>query len=88
MLAMGGENRREHLNKKDGPNLEARQQARKTLTKLGHDVEFAFHFFAEMRIYKTRKANPLLLWAHQTAKPMTHHLDLRWDYFQLRKETY
>ncbi|EOW9391816.1 DsbA family oxidoreductase [Vibrio cholerae] len=84
-LAIGGENLREHLNKKYGTSLEASQQARKTLTELGNDVGFAFHFFDEMRIYNTRKAHQLLLWAHQQDKQLPLTLALWSAYFQQGK---
>ncbi|TXZ75899.1 DsbA family protein [Vibrio mimicus] len=81
-LAMGGENLREHLSKKYGTNLEASQQARKTLTELGQKVGFEFHFFDEMRIYNTRKAHQLLLWANQHDKQLPLTLALWKAYFQ------
>ncbi|ENM5903591.1 DsbA family protein [Vibrio mimicus] len=81
-LAMGGENLREHLSKKYGTNLEASQQARKTLTELGQEVGFEFHFFDEMRIYNTRKAHQLLLWANQHDKQLPLTLALWKAYFQ------
>lgn len=81
-LAMGGENLREHLSKKYGTNLEASQQTRKTLTELGQEVGFEFHFFDEMRIYNTRKAHQLLLWANQHDKQLPLTLALWKAYFQ------
>lgn len=81
-LAMGGENLREHLSKKYGTNLEASQQARKTLTELGQEVGVEFHFFDEMRIYNTRKAHQLLLWANQHDKQLPLTLALWKAYFQ------
>lgn len=84
-LAMGGENLREHLSKKYGTNLEASQQARKTLTELGHEVGFDFNFFDDMRIYNTRKAHQLLLWANQQNKQLPLTLALWKAYFQQGK---
>ncbi|WP_032468243.1 DsbA family oxidoreductase [Vibrio sp. RC586] len=84
-LAMGGENLREHLSKKYGTSLEASQQARKTLTELGREVGFDFNFFDDMRIYNTRKAHQLLLWANQQNKQLPLTLTLWQAYFQQGK---
>ncbi|EEY99989.1 FrnE protein [Vibrio sp. RC586] len=82
---MGGENLREHLSKKYGTSLEASQQARKTLTELGREVGFDFNFFDDMRIYNTRKAHQLLLWANQQNKQLPLTLTLWQAYFQQGK---
>ncbi|MCR9387845.1 DsbA family oxidoreductase [Vibrio metoecus] len=84
-LAAGGENLREHLAKKYGTSVEASQQARNTLTELGKEVGFEFHFFDQMRIYNTRKAHQLLLWANQQDKQLPLKLALWRAYFQQGK---
>ncbi|MBY7808525.1 DsbA family oxidoreductase [Vibrio fluvialis] len=67
-MAPGGENLREHLARKYGTTPQASQQARDTLIRFGQEVGFAFQFFDDMRIYNTRKAHQLLMWANQHHK--------------------
>lgn len=68
--AMGeeGQNLREHLHEKYGTSEEANISARETLTQLGKEVGFKFNFYDGMRIYNTRKAHQLLMWAQSENK--------------------
>ncbi|MBL4288429.1 DsbA family oxidoreductase [Vibrio fluvialis] len=67
-MAPGGENLREHLARKYGTTPQASQQARDTLIRFGQEAGFSFQFFDDMRIYNTRKAHQLLMWANQHHK--------------------
>ncbi|MBL4296800.1 DsbA family oxidoreductase [Vibrio fluvialis] len=67
-MAPGGENLREHLARKYGTTPQASQHARDTLIRFGQEVGFSFQFFDDMRIYNTRKAHQLLMWANQHHK--------------------
>lgn len=81
--AMGaeGQNLREHLAEKYGTTTEASIAARETLTKLGNEVGFAFNFSDESRIYNTRKAHQLLMWAQSEDKQYDLELALFHAYF-------
>ena len=81
--AMGpdGQNLREHIQEKYGTNDEASLSARNTLTQLGKEVGFLFEFSDEMRIYNTRKAHQLLLWAQSENKQLALELSLFEAYF-------
>ncbi len=70
----GGENLREHLARKYGTTTESSIEARQTLTRLGEEVGFLFNFSDDMRIYNTRKAHQLLMWANQHHKQ--HELEM------------
>lgn len=61
-MPIQGQNLREHLAEKYGTTPKASEMARATLTQLGKDVGFDFHFTDSMRIYNTRQAHQLLLW--------------------------
>ncbi|NIY92229.1 DsbA family oxidoreductase [Vibrio diazotrophicus] len=77
----GGENLRDHLARKYGTTKEASIEARQTLTQLGAEVGFHFNFYEEMRIYNTRKAHQLLMWANQHHKQSELELALFDAYF-------
>ncbi|MFB9215735.1 DsbA family oxidoreductase [Vibrio sinaloensis] len=81
--AMGeqGQNLKEHLQEKYGTTEEASQSARQTLTQLGHEVGFEFHFSPQIRIYNTRKAHQLLMWASSENKQLELKLKLFQCYF-------
>lgn len=64
-LAEGGEDLRKHLARKYGTTPEISQQARETLIRYGQEVGFSFQFSGTMRIYNTRKAHQLMMWAKQ-----------------------
>ncbi len=80
-MPLGGENLREHLARKYGTTEQASIAARETLTQLGKEVGFPFHFYDEMRIYNTRKAHQLLMWAKQQNKQHQLQLALFEAYF-------
>ncbi|MGY2574343.1 DsbA family oxidoreductase [Vibrio sp. C8] len=82
----GGENLRDHLARKYGTTKEASIEARKTLTQLGAEVGFQFNFYEEMRIYNTRKAHQLLMWANQHHKQSELELALFQAYFCQEKQ--
>lgn len=86
--AMGseGQNLREHLQEKYGSTLEESVSARENLTKLGEEVGFLFHFFDEMRIYNTRKAHQLLMWASSEGKQFELQMTLFRAYFSEQKD--
>lgn len=81
--AMGqeGQNLKLHLQEKYGTTDEASQSARETLTQLGQEVGFTFNFTPEMRIYNTRKAHQLLMWASSEGKQLELQLALFHAYF-------
>lgn len=86
--AMGaeGQNLREHLKEKYGTTDEASIAARDTLTTLGQEVDFKFRFYDEMRIYNTRKAHQLLMWAQSEGKQFDLELRLFQAYFSEGKD--
>tara|TARA_Y100001956_G_scaffold46276_1_gene44987 strand:+ start:1514 stop:2158 length:645 start_codon:yes stop_codon:yes gene_type:complete len=81
--AMGqdGQNLKEHLQEKYGTTDEASQSARETLSGLGNEVGFDFNFTPDMRIYNTRKAHQLLMWASSEDKQLDLQLALFHAYF-------
>ncbi|ENH7109853.1 DsbA family oxidoreductase [Vibrio fluvialis] len=80
-MAPGGENLREHLARKYGTTPQASQQARDTLIRFGQEVGFSFQFFDDMRIYNTRKAHQLLMWANQHHKQGELEMLMFYAYF-------
>ncbi|MDC5720698.1 DsbA family oxidoreductase [Vibrio europaeus] len=76
-----GQNMREHLAEKYGTTTEASISARETLTKLGNEVGFEFNFNDDSRIYNTRKAHQLLMWAQSEGKQFDLELALFQAYF-------
>ncbi len=80
-MAEGGENLREHLVRKYGTTPQASIEARETLTRLGEEVGFLFNFSDDMRIYNTRKAHQLLMWANQHHKQNELEMALFEAYF-------
>lgn len=81
-MPKGGENLREHLARKYGASPQSSATARETLLRLGEEVGFQFRFTDEMRIYNTRKAHQLLLWANQHHKQAALELALFDAYFR------
>ncbi len=81
--AMGeqGQNLREHLHEKYGTTTEASIAARENLTKLGEEVGFVFNFSDDMRIYNTRKAHQLIMWASSENKQFDLEMRLFHAYF-------
>ncbi|MGD8110139.1 DsbA family oxidoreductase [Vibrio sp. TRT 17S01] len=76
-----GQNLREHLAEKYGTPIEASQSARETLTQLGKELGFEFNFSEDMRIYNTRKAHQLLMWAKGETEQFELELALFHAYF-------
>lgn len=86
--AMGdkGQHLREHLNEKYGTTVEESVLARQNLAQLGGEVGFQFNFYDEMRIYNTRKAHQLLLWASGEGKQFDLEMKLFEAYFSEKKD--
>ncbi|UUM32125.1 DsbA family oxidoreductase [Vibrio japonicus] len=86
--AMGnkGQDLREHLHEKYGTTREDSILARQNLTQLGQDVGFQFNFYDEMRIYNTRKAHQLLMWASGEGKQFELEMRLFKAYFSEQKD--
>ncbi|TFH92707.1 DsbA family oxidoreductase [Vibrio ouci] len=80
-MTSDGQNLREHLKEKYGTTDEASIAARDTLTSLGQEVGFKFRFHDEMRIYNTRRAHQLLMWAQSEGKQFDLELRLFQAYF-------
>ncbi|WP_076590580.1 DsbA family oxidoreductase [Vibrio ostreicida] len=76
-----GENLREHLAEKYGVSGEASILARQTLIDMGKELGFEFNFRDETRIYNTRKAHQLLLWAQSQNLKLPLELALFRAYF-------
>ncbi|RJX68932.1 DsbA family oxidoreductase [Vibrio sinensis] len=85
-MPIQGQNLREHLAEKYDTTREASTLARKTLTQLGQEVDFEFQFFDEMRIFNTRKAHQLLLWAQDQDKQSLLMTLLFQAYFTQRQD--
>lgn len=81
-MPQGGENLREHMARKYATSQQSNIAARDTLVRLGEEVGFRFFFSDEMRIYNTRKAHQLLLWANQHHKQAALEFALFEAYFQ------
>ncbi|MDN3611854.1 DsbA family oxidoreductase [Vibrio ostreicida] len=76
-----GENLREHLAEKYGVSGEASILARQTLIDMGKELGFEFNFRDETKIYNTRKAHQLLLWAQSQNLKLPLELALFRAYF-------
>ncbi|WP_070965059.1 DsbA family oxidoreductase [Vibrio sonorensis] len=81
-----GQNLREHLGEKYGTSVEASIAARKTLTDLGAELGFEFNFADDSKIYNTRLAHQLLMWAQSQGKQHDLQLALFKAYFTDQKE--
>ena len=67
-MAAAGENLRAHLAAKYGTTLEGSIRARAKLTAMGAELDFAFNYADDMRIYNTFRAHQLLHWAGQQGR--------------------
>lgn len=85
-MGQAGQNLREHLQEKYGTTEQASISARDTLTQLGKEVGFKFNFYDGMKIYNTRKAHQLLLWAQSQHKQFALELALFEAYFSDAKD--
>ncbi|WP_194436641.1 DsbA family oxidoreductase [Vibrio fluminensis] len=81
MMPLDGQNLRHHLAEKYGTSPQASESARTTLTQLGHEIGFTFHFNDDMRIYNTRKAHQLLMWSQTESKQQALQTALFEAYF-------
>lgn len=62
-MSAEGENLRAHLAQKYGTTLEGSIEARRRITELGNELDFAFRYFDEMKMWNTRLAHILIQWA-------------------------
>ncbi|WGL16146.1 DsbA family oxidoreductase [Microbulbifer bruguierae] len=76
-----GENLREHITGKYRISSQQSESNRQRLTEFGRELDFAFNFSDEMRIYNTRRAHTLLHWAETSGKQTELQLRLFRDYF-------
>ncbi|MBU2899053.1 DsbA family oxidoreductase [Vibrio hepatarius] len=86
MMKQEGQNLREHIAEKYGTPFDASLAARQTITELGHDLGFKFNFTDDMRIYNTRKAHQLLLWAQSKNLQFELEMALFQAYFTHNKD--
>ena len=86
MMKSEGENLREHIAEKYGTSLEASIAATQTISELGQDLGFNFKFSDDMRIYNTRKAHQLLLWAQSENLQLDLEMALFQAYFTHRQD--
>ncbi|MBW3698267.1 DsbA family oxidoreductase [Vibrio sp. T187] len=80
-MPAGGQNLGEHLAEKYGTTPQASAETRDMITKVGQELGFTFNFTDEMRMYNTRKAHQLLLWAKDFGKQKELKLALFDAYF-------
>ncbi len=76
-----GENLREHIMRKYGSSAGQSQSARDHLTSVGKDLDFAFHWTEDSRIYNTFAAHQLLHWASESGQAQALKLALFDAYF-------
>ncbi len=76
-----GENLREHIMRKYGSSAEQSQSARDHLTSVGKDLDFAFQWTEDSRIYNTFAAHQLLHWASESGQAQALKLALFDAYF-------
>jgi len=76
-----GENLRAHIMRKYGSSAEQSQSARDHLTNVGKDLDFAFHWTEDSRIYNTFAAHQLLHWASESGQAQALKLALFDTYF-------
>lgn len=76
-----GENLRAHIMRKYGSSAEQSQSARDHLTSMGKDLDFAFHWTEDSRIYNTFAAHQLLHWASESGQAQALKLALFDAYF-------
>ena len=76
-----GENLREHIMRKYGSSAEQSQSARDHLTSVGNELDFAFQWTKDSRIYNTFAAHQLLHWASESGQAQALKLALFDAYF-------
>jgi len=84
-MAATGENLRAHLAAKYGTTLEGSIRARAKLTAMGAELDFAFNYADDMRIYNTFRAHQLLHWAGQQGRQHDLKMALFGAFFTDRK---
>ncbi|MDW6005138.1 DsbA family oxidoreductase [Vibrio mangrovi] len=81
-LPAGGEMLNQHLQKKYKMTVKQRKQSQQKLTELGNELGINFQFTPEMRIYNTRKAHQLMMWAARSQQQTSFQKALFLAYFQ------
>lgn len=80
-MPLGGQNLGEHLIEKYGSTPQQSRENREMITNLGKALDFSFNFSDDMRMYNTRKAHQLLLWARDFGKQTELKLAMFSAYF-------
>ncbi len=80
-MEVEGENLREHIMRKYGSSAEQSQSARDHLTSVGNELDFAFQWTEDSRIYNTFAAHQLLHWASESGQAQALKLALFDAYF-------
>ncbi|SHE37825.1 DsbA family oxidoreductase [Vibrio gazogenes] len=81
-LPAGGEILNQHLQTKYQMTAQQRQLSQQKITKLGNELGIHFQFTADMRIYNTRKAHQLMMWAARSQQQTPFQKALFLAYFQ------
>ncbi|WP_084717372.1 DsbA family oxidoreductase [Vibrio rhizosphaerae] len=81
-LPAGGEVLNQYLQTKYQMTAKQRQLNQQKITALGNEVGIDFQFTADMRIYNTRKAHQLLMWAARSQQQTPLQKALFLAYFQ------
>ncbi len=76
-----GQNLSDHLIEKFGTSAEACLSAKHTLSALGHQVGFQFHYSEDTKIYNTRKAHQLLMWSQVEDRQLDLVMEIFRAYF-------
>ncbi|MGF1755613.1 DsbA family oxidoreductase [Vibrio makurazakiensis] len=80
-MPTGGQNLSEHLIEKYGTTPQQSRETRDMITNTGKELGFSFNFSHDMRMYNTRKAHQLLLWAGDFEKQADLKLAMFSAYF-------
>ncbi|KUI98298.1 DsbA family oxidoreductase [Vibrio sp. MEBiC08052] len=81
-LPEGGEILNQHLQTKYQMTAKQRQLSQQKITELGNEVGIDFQFTTDMRIYNTRKAHQLMMWAARSHQQTSFQKALFLAYFQ------
>ncbi|WNJ97808.1 DsbA family oxidoreductase [Vibrio ruber] len=81
-LPAGGEILNQYLQTKYQMTAKQRKQSQQKLTELGNELGIDFQFTADMRIYNTRKAHQLMMWAARSQQQTSFQKALFLAYFQ------
>lgn len=82
----GGENLRDHLQRKYGADATGARSARSRLTALGDALGFTFDYHDDMRMVNTFRAHQLLHWAGEQGKQTKLKLALFEAFFSRRED--